>query len=226
MIPSGHTRDRRRWALKVTITYFTLGGEFMTTNQIAYYNAREAMRHNLETEQQGRSTIGETSRHNKASEQLTSQANQENIRHNRQSEGIQLAANQLGYAQLGEAMRHNLRSEDINWYSAQGLVNLQNAQAGLAISNIGTTSEANRIQEKQVDSNINRNNWDIMNMNESNGISLYNSQANRQNAETNRLNAETNQYNAQTSRFAAASKAANDSLNTVMNGIKLALIGG
>lgn len=59
----------------------------MTATQIAYYNAREAKRHNLVTEGQGEeqitinaSTLYETIRHNKATEGLTASQIQNNFK--------------------------------------------------------------------------------------------------------------------------------------------------
>lgn len=203
-----------------------MGGDNMTQNQVAYYGARETQRHNLETERQGRDTIKETSRHNQATEGIESGKLSETSRHNVASEGIQSRANALGYAQLAETARHNKSIEGINWYSAQGLVNLQNAQASLASSNVGQQAEANRIEGIRANSYVNKNNWDIMNQNEANGIMSRNATTNTRNAATNERNAATNEYNAQTNKEAVWGKITNDSIRNGIEAARTILQGG
>lgn len=65
----------------------------MTGNQIAYWKYAEDVRHNKETESQGRSSLSETARHNLA------------------SEGLQSRQIGLGYAQLAETRRANQARE-------------------------------------------------------------------------------------------------------------------
>lgn len=65
----------------------------MTGNQIAYWKYAEDVRHNAETESQGRLNLSETARHNLA------------------SEGLQSRQIGLGYAQLAETRRANQARE-------------------------------------------------------------------------------------------------------------------
>lgn len=65
----------------------------MTGNQIAYWKYAEDVRHNAETESQGRINLAEVKRHNLA------------------SEGLQARQIGLGYAQLAETKRANTARE-------------------------------------------------------------------------------------------------------------------
>lgn len=65
----------------------------MTGNQIAYWKYAEDVRHNAETESQGRTNLAEVRRHNLA------------------SEGLQARQIGLGYAQLAETKRANTARE-------------------------------------------------------------------------------------------------------------------
>lgn len=94
----------------------------MTTNQIAYFKAKEEQRHNLVTEQ-------ETGRHNLRTEDISAQTNEinrthyvtadtENIRHNLASEGLNAASIDVsryqavtGRENLYESARHNQATE-------------------------------------------------------------------------------------------------------------------
>lgn len=84
----------------------------MTRNQIDFAKHKENVRHNLEMEGQGRSTIDESKRHNL------------------KSEDIGYANVGLGYSNLAELTRHNAQSEAINWFTAENLAYLQGEQAG------------------------------------------------------------------------------------------------
>lgn len=65
----------------------------MTGNQIAYWKYAEEVRHNAETESQGRTNLAEVKRHNLA------------------TEGLQSRQIGLGYAQLAETKRANQARE-------------------------------------------------------------------------------------------------------------------
>lgn len=90
----------------------------MTSNQIAYAQHREGVRHNLATETETyRSNVAkeaETNRHNVATEKEASRHNivteNETSRHN-------VAQEQLGWSQLQETNRHNLAAESIGMES-------------------------------------------------------------------------------------------------------------
>lgn len=82
----------------------------MTTNQIKFAEHKENVRHNLETESQGRRGLDETGRHNLA------------------SEGIGRAQVGATYASIAEQRRHNIETEGINWFTAQNTAQLQQSQ--------------------------------------------------------------------------------------------------
>lgn len=65
----------------------------MTGNQIAYWKYAEDVRHNAESESQGRTNLAEVKRHNLA------------------TEGLQARQISLGYAQLAETKRANTARE-------------------------------------------------------------------------------------------------------------------
>nr|AVX53686.1 putative ORF1 [Marmot picobirnavirus] len=96
----------------------------MTRNQIAFAEHKENVRHNRATESQTDATLRETSRHNIASEGISS-------------------------GTLSESVRHNKASEAVNWYTAQQLSYLQQAQAELARQNalfVGPNAASLRLQ--------------------------------------------------------------------------------
>lgn len=73
----------------------------MTSNQIAFFRAREEQRKNREQEKLGWAGLSESERHNRA------------------QESIGWGNISLGYDQLGEAKRHNIQTESVNWYNAR-----------------------------------------------------------------------------------------------------------
>jgi hypothetical protein len=102
----------------------------MTTNQIAYFSAKEQQRHNWATER-------EQGRHNIETEKISSETNtinrthlermdSETMRHNlateeqaRQQLGLGYAQLDLGNRQLAETTRHNKASESLTLQSLQ-----------------------------------------------------------------------------------------------------------
>lgn len=97
----------------------------MTANQIAYYNAQEARRHNLASEGIEASKVSESQRHNVVTEGVS-------------------------YATLGEAQRHNATQEGIDFFRAQSLATLQQAQADKATSEVGIQSTLAGLQQSQL----------------------------------------------------------------------------
>lgn len=88
----------------------------MTANQINYARLNEDRRHNSVTEVEA-------------------------ARHNRRSEDASFYTGGAAYAGVAESRRHNVEQEAINWYTAQNLGNLQQAQASKATSEVGVEEQ-------------------------------------------------------------------------------------
>lgn len=83
----------------------------MTHNQIDFARLKEERRHNVAGE-------GETGRHNRASEAIGAT-----------SASAAVSQASAAHRMASETARHNIETENINWYSAQNLAYLQGAQA-------------------------------------------------------------------------------------------------
>lgn len=83
----------------------------MTHNQIDFARLREERRHNVIGEQ-------ETGRHNRASEVI-----------GRTSASAAVSQAAASHRMASETARHNVTTENINWYTAENLAMLQGAQA-------------------------------------------------------------------------------------------------
>ena len=84
----------------------------MTSNQINYAKLQEDKRHNIVSEK-------------------------ESARHNRRSEDVGYYTGGAAYAGVAENKRHNLEQESINWYTAENLGGLQQAQTAKTTSEVG-----------------------------------------------------------------------------------------
>lgn len=119
----------------------------MTANQINYARHQEDVRHNLETESQGRQVIAETGRHNLVTEDIGWYNAYEAGRHNRETESI-------GWFTAKETKRHNIAQEGIGWANVNlGYANLaevtrhNKANEALGWSNVDIARKANTINE-------------------------------------------------------------------------------
>lgn len=102
-------------------------------NQIGWFTAKEASRHNKEQEAIGWTNANENIRHNQVSESLGFATLAETKRHNVQQEGI-------GWANVAETRRHNVQQEGIGWTNAAANLTTANANRMKAIADVGRYS--------------------------------------------------------------------------------------
>lgn len=123
----------------------------MTTNQIAYFSAKEQQRHNYAVER-------ETGRHNVAEESHFTRMDAETLRHNLATEQQARENLNLGYAQLDlgnrqleETQRHNYASESLQLSSLAETSRHNKASEALAADTLSETMTHNREMERMQD---------------------------------------------------------------------------
>lgn len=77
----------------------------------------------------------------------------EEARHNQSVEGEtvrhDIASEALGYGQLSETKRHNVQTEDINWYTGESTVKLQGAQTNTEAARLGNVIADTELKSAQ-----------------------------------------------------------------------------
>lgn len=123
----------------------------MTTNQIAYFSAKEQQRHNLATER-------ETGRRNTIDESHFVRMDAETLRHNLATEQQARDQLNLGYAQLDlgnrqleETQRHNYASESLSLGTLNESIRHNKASETIASNTLAETIMHNREVEKMQD---------------------------------------------------------------------------
>lgn len=123
----------------------------MTTNQIAYFSAKEQQRHNLQDESIRRQT-------NTINESHFARMDSETLRHNLATEQQAREQLNLGYAQLDlgnrqleETQRHNYASESLSLGTLQESARHNRASELIASNTLAETVSHNRETEKQAD---------------------------------------------------------------------------
>lgn len=165
----------------------------MTTNQIAFFNAKEQQRANLEREAQSRQFTSqqneETARHNKATEAETQRANiARETETNRNNVAVLAETSRANLAREVETSRSNRANEDLKLQA-----NLETNRANLAResyqwSQLAETSRSNRAHEGiETQKNVNQD-WYNVAMAQASAVNAF---AAQRNAETNAVNAET-----------------------------------
>jgi multidrug efflux pump subunit AcrA (membrane-fusion protein) len=77
----------------------------------------------------------------------------EEARHNKSVEGEtarhDIAQEALGYGQLSETKRHNVQTEDLNWYTGESTVQLQGAQTNTEVARLSNVIADTDLKEAQ-----------------------------------------------------------------------------
>lgn len=87
----------------------------MTSNQIAYRNLQEEIRHNQMSEEQARQALAEQKRAALEAERLKSATLAETIRSNKANEGLKHESNVINRLSISEQTRHNQMTERLSF---------------------------------------------------------------------------------------------------------------